>query len=62
MTTLSETLVSFNTTARKAFGNDTNIVIARCPAYGSADTCLLVYGANHNQAAIAFASKVKIQC
>lgn len=39
---------------RKVFGPDFNLAIARCPAWGNDDTCILVYGKHHVAAAQGF--------
>lgn len=41
---------------RKVFGPDFNLAIARCPAWGNEDTCILVYGQHHAAAAQGFMS------
>lgn len=47
------------TSARKVFGADIEMMVARCPAWGNDDCCVLVHGARHAQAASAFALVVK---
>jgi hypothetical protein len=42
---------------RKVFGADHDLMIARCPAWGSDDVCLIVRGKQHAAAARAVASK-----
>ena len=41
--------------AQRIFGDDIRMSVARCPAYGCDDCCILVYGAMHAAAARAFA-------
>jgi L-asparaginase II len=47
------------TSARKVFGPDIEMMVARCPAWGNDDCCILVYGAQHALAAHGFARVVK---
>jgi hypothetical protein len=49
-------MIELRTTARKLFGYDIDISLARHPNYGDDDVCFLVYGARHAEAATVFAS------
>ena len=40
-------------TLKPRFGEDLSLALARAPAWGHADACLLVYGQRHEDAAIA---------
>lgn len=44
MTTLQETIAGFNKSARKVFGSDVNVLVARAPAFGNDDVCFVVQG------------------
>lgn len=45
--------------AKKLFGADIQFLLARAPAFGSDDCCILVMGKNHLAAAQGFARVVK---
>ena len=53
--TLTETIRSINETTRKLFGSDASILVARAKAWGNEDTCILVHGKRHAEAAKGFA-------
>lgn len=44
--------------ARKIFGSDITIMIARSPAYGHEDCCIIVNGTQHRRAARSMASVI----
>jgi hypothetical protein len=44
MTTLQQTISGFNESARKVFGSDVNVLVARAPAFGNEDVCFVVQG------------------
>lgn len=52
---LTETIRSINESARKTFGSDVSILVARAKAWGNEDTCILVHGKRHAEAAKGFA-------
>jgi len=41
--------------ARKLYGADINVLVARAPAFGNDDTCILVSGDRHAEAAAGLA-------
>lgn len=45
--------------ARKLFGADIEIMIARCRAWGHEDSCIIVRGKRHSDAAAGFAKVVR---
>jgi hypothetical protein len=56
---MQETLKSATESARKLFGNDIHIMVARSPAYGDSDCCIIVNGKNHAAAACGFMQVAK---
>ena len=48
-----------NESARKAFGSDINIMVARCTAWGNDDNCVIVQGKAHLACASGFARTVR---
>lgn len=44
MTTIQELIAEFNESARKTFGHDVNVMVARAPSFGHDDVCLIVRG------------------
>lgn len=54
--TIQESIKSINGQARKVFGADTSILVARAPAFGNDDTCIIVSGKRHAEAAMGFAT------
>ena len=49
MTDIHGSVASLNEAARKIFGPDIHIAVARAPAYGDADVCFVVQG-KHQEA------------
>ena len=45
--------------ARKLFGADIEIMIARCKAWGNKDSCIIVRGKRHAEAAAGFARVIR---
>ena len=56
---MQKTLSTAVASARKLYGDDIEMLVARCPAWGNDDCCVLVYGKRHAEAAGAFALVVK---
>jgi hypothetical protein len=52
---LDQDIRSINESARKTFGSDVSILVARAKAWGNEDTCILVHGKRHADAAKGFA-------
>lgn len=44
MATLQESISEFNRSARKVFGSDVNVLVARAPSFGNDDVCFVVQG------------------
>jgi hypothetical protein len=53
--TTADSIKKVNESAKKLFGSDISISVARCPAWGDQDTCILVSGKRHIEAASDFA-------
>lgn len=54
MNTLMQSVQQTRDAARKVFGDDIEFTLARAPAWGNDDCCILVYGKQHAAAARAF--------
>jgi hypothetical protein len=52
---LTNDIRAINESARKTFGADVAILVARAKAWGNDDTCIIVTGKKHAEAAKAFA-------
>ncbi|RMX08527.1 hypothetical protein D8I35_05475 [Corticibacter populi] len=50
-----EDIREINASARRAFGADISIMVARCKAWGNDDNCILVQGERHHDATAGFA-------
>jgi hypothetical protein len=59
MDTIQQTIQAANESARKVFGSDICIMIARCPAWGNDDVCAIVQGKRQVEAAAGFAKVVR---
>lgn len=59
MTTIQQTIQAANDQARKVFGDDICIMVARCPAWGHDDVCAIVQGKRQVEAAAGFAKVVR---
>ena len=44
--------------ARKLFGEDVSFTVARSPAWGNEDCCVLIYGRSHAAVALTFANGI----
>lgn len=53
---IQQTIQQTAASARKAFGSDINLMVARAKAFGNDDNCILVHGKRHAEAAKAFAN------
>lgn len=51
MTDLSTTISKFNESARKVFGSDIYVLVARAPAFGNKDVCFIVQGKRQTEVA-----------
>lgn len=51
MATIQETITEFNKSARKVFGSDVTVLVARSPAFGDDDICFVVEGRRQNDVA-----------
>ena len=51
ITTIQQTIAVFNDAARKLFGADVNILVARAPAFGNDDVCFVVQGRRQTEVA-----------
>ena len=58
MKTIGTMVFEANLSARRVFGLDIEITIARAQCWGHADNCLIFRGAKHAAAALSFASVV----
>ncbi len=56
---MTSVIKDFNAAAKAAFGSDIIAMLARCPAFGHKDCCLIISGKNHAKAAKAFLTKVR---
>lgn len=45
--------------AKKLFGDDISFTLARSPAWGNEDCCILIYGRNHAAVACGFTQAIK---
>jgi hypothetical protein len=54
MNTIMESVGDLEESARKNFGGDIRIMLARCPAWGHEDICILISGSKHRAAAAPF--------
>lgn len=52
MSTFEQSVSNLNASARKVYGKDSEVMVARCPAFGSKDVCFVVRGANRGKIAI----------
>ncbi len=62
MTTAAEradAVYSAEKQAKSMFGNDISITMARCPAYGNEDVCILISGTKHAEAARPFLASMR---
>lgn len=48
-----------NESARKVFGKDINVMVARCKAWGNDDNCILIQGREHLACASGFVRAVR---
>lgn len=55
MDAMSEAIKDATDRARKLYGADIRILVARSPAFGHDDTCILVQGRRHAEVAAGFA-------
>jgi len=55
---MNSIIQDFNKAARAVFGRDLIVMLARCPAFGHSDCCVIFSGAKHQEAAKAFLTKV----
>lgn len=44
MTIIADEITRLNAAARRVYGDDISIVVARAPAFGNRDTCYIVFG------------------
>lgn len=58
MQTIQQAIDAASASARKVFGPDLKMMVARCPAWGGADTCIIINGALHAKAAQGFAQVI----
>lgn len=56
---MDKQIKAINESARKLFGADTSILVARAPAFGNRDACVIVMGKRHADAARHFALAVR---
>lgn len=52
--TIQQSIQQTTASAQTLFGGDICIMVARAPAYGDDDTCILITGKRHAEAAKAF--------
>lgn len=57
--TIANAISAANVSARKLFGADICIVVARSPAFGNDDVLVVVQGGRHAEAAAGFAGAVR---
>jgi hypothetical protein len=59
MATLEQQMAAFNRASKAQFGNDIKVFVARSPAFGDKDCCVIFHGQNQVAAAKAFNLKAK---
>lgn len=52
MIPLHETINNLNESARKVYGPDINVSVARAPAFGNDDICFIVHGLRQSEVAL----------
>lgn len=51
MLTIANTIAAMNNSAKKVFGSDINMIVARAPAFGNDDVCLIIQGRRQDEVA-----------